>query len=215
MSQVNVGDRYGRLTVLSLIKDPKNPKAECKCDCGNVCFPQRGALKFGRATSCGCKRAEDFIARATTHGKSKTTEYKIWRNILSRCNNKNVPEYKNYGGRGIEVRWNSFEEFLNDMGERPGKAWIDRINNNGHYEKDNCKWVTPKENAKNKRTSKIWVIDNVEYQTSSEAAKVLNVDSSVIIRGCNGYLRSGKKHEPREGWTFKFVYDNQMETICR
>lgn len=209
MSRVNVGDKYGRLTVLSLIKDSKNPKAECKCDCGHFCFPQRGALKSGKATSCGCKRSEDFITRVTTHGKSKSAEYKIWRNMLSRCNNKNAPEYKNYGGRGIKVQWRSFEDFLNDMGVRPNKSWIDRTNNNGHYEKNNCKWVTPKENAKNKRTSKIWVIDNVEYQTSTEAAKNLNVHFSVIIRGCNGYLRNGKKYEPRKGWSFKFLYQEK------
>lgn len=200
MLRVSVGDKFERLTVLELIPDSKNPKTKCICVCGNICYPQRNALKSKRATSCGCKKSEDFVKRVTSHGMSKTSTYKIFRNILNRCNNKNVPEYANYGGRGIKVLWNSFEEFYKDMGERPNGHWIDRIDNDGHYEKSNCKWVLPKVNQKNKRISKIWVIDGVAYESSVEAAKSLGVTSSVIIRGCNGYKRNGKHYSPRDGW---------------
>ena len=206
MSQVSVGDRYGRLTVIALIKHRKNPKAECKCDCGNVCFPQRGALKNGRAQSCGCKKTEDFISRATTHNKSKSIEYKTWRSIINRCTNTKIKEYKNYGGRGIKVLWKSFEDFYADMGDRPPNSWIERINNNGNYEKNNCKWVSPKENLKNKRTCKIWIIDGKEFETSTDAARFLNVNPSVVIRGCNGFTRGGKKYAPRKNWSSKLKY---------
>lgn len=200
MLRVSVGDKFDRLTVVELIPNKKNPKAKCVCVCGNICYPQRGALKNKRATSCGCKKAEDFVNRATSHGMSKTSTYKIWRGMLARCNNKNLPEYENYGGRGIKVLWQSFEDFYKDMGERPKGHWIDRVDNNGHYEKNNCKWVMPEVNQKNKRVSRIWVIDGIAYDSSIEAGKSLGVSSSVIIRGCNGYKRNGKEYAPRDGW---------------
>jgi hypothetical protein len=206
MSRISVGDKYEMLTVLELIPDKKNPKAKCLCDCGNECTPQRGALKNGRATSCGCRRAKDFIKRATTHGMSKTPTYKIWRGMIQRCTNKNVPEYKNYGGRGIQVKWKSFEEFFADMGEKPSGMWIDRIDNDGHYEEGNCAWVAPRLNSENKRTSKVWVINGTAYKSSVEAAKTLKVDPSVIVRGCNGFVKNGKYHPPISGWGCYFRY---------
>jgi hypothetical protein len=209
MSRVNVGDKYCKLTVVSLIKDKKNPKAKCLCECGNFCFPQRGALKNGRATSCGCKKADEFIKRATTHGKSKSKEYKTWRGMVSRCTNPKLPEYKNYGGRGIQIKWKSFDDFYKDMGDKPPKSWIDRIDNNGHYEQENCKWVTPKQNSANKRTSKLWFIDGNVFETSNAAAKFLQVNASVIVRGCNGYERRGKIYPPKTNWRSEFKYKSE------
>lgn len=206
MSKIEIGNKFNRLLVLELIKDSKNPKAKCLCDCGNICYPQRGALNNGRATSCGCHRREQLVKAAKTHGMSLTPEYKIWRGILARCTNKNLPEYKNYGGRGIKVIWNSFEEFFADMGKRPAGAWIDRLDNNGNYEKNNCKWVAPKINQKNKRTSKFWIINNVAYETSIEAAKALNIDTSTVIRNCNGYKKNGIFYPPLNGWSAVFKY---------
>lgn len=208
MSSVKVGDEYGFLTVLELIPDKKNPRAKCKCKCGAETYTQRGALKNGRATSCGCKKAAEFIKRATKHGMSNTPTYKIWRGMLGRCNNKNLPEYKNYGGRGIEVKWKTFEEFYADMGEKPKCHWIDRIDNNGHYEKNNCKWVLPKVNQKNKRVCKFWVINGKTYESSVDAAKELNLDPSLIVRWCNGYTKNGKTYPPKDGYSSYLKYSS-------
>ncbi len=93
-----------------------------------------------------------------THGKSRTSEYKIYQGILARCYNENDNSYYNYGKRGIKVcdRWlESFENFYEDMGDKPGPNYsIDRINSNGDYCKENCKWSTDKEQGNNRKTNK-------------------------------------------------------------
>ena len=206
MLRVAVGDKYGRLLVEELIPDRKNPKARCLCDCGKTCFPQRGALKNNRATSCGCRKTEDFINRNTSHGKSKSRSYRIYRGMVLRCNDKNDPAYKNYGGRGISVEWNSYEEFYKDMGDPPDGTWIDRINNNGNYSSKNCRWASPKENQENKRVSKLWTILGVTYSSSTEASHALGIAKSEINRKCNGYTRNGKYHPPKDGWDCSLKY---------
>lgn len=210
MSPVTVGNRYGKLIVLALIKDRKNPLARCLCDCGVETIRQRGGLANGRAKSCGCLKRESASRQSRTHGMSKSRTYRIWHGINGRCSNPKLKEWPNYGGRGIRVKWNTFEEFFSDMGKCPEMHWIDRIDNNGHYEKSNCKWVMPKINQKNKRTSKFWIIDGVIYESSVEAASVFGVTPSVIIRGCNGYERNGKKYKPRAGWHCAFKYTNHL-----
>jgi hypothetical protein len=207
MSRVKLGDKFEYLTVLELISNDKNPLARCECKCGNEIFAQRGSLKSGRTKSCGCKKSAELGQRSKTHGMSRSKTYKIWRNILSRCNNKNVPEYHNYGGRGIKVEWKNFEEFYQDMGERPLNHWIDRLDNNKNYSKNNCKWVLPTQNQKNKRVSKLWIVNGNIYDSCTSAAKELGVHVSVIIRGCNGYTRNGKNYPPRFGWGCEFKYN--------
>jgi len=98
------------------------------------------------------------IGNRTTHGLRQHPLYKTWCNMKQRCNNPNQPKYKNWGGRGIKVcdRWlNSFENFIQDMGERPQGTSIDRINVNGNYEPNNCRWATIKEQNNNKRKNTI------------------------------------------------------------
>lgn len=75
--------------------------------------------------------------------------------MLARCNNSNHAHFKNYGARGIKVLWKSFEDFLKDMGDKPAGTWIERRNNDGNYCKENCRWATPKEQQRNKRTNNI------------------------------------------------------------
>lgn len=118
-------------------------------------------VREGRPTSCGCKFASQQRVRATTHGWSKTPEYNIWAALLQRCNNPNDKAYPHYGGRGITVcdRWNpkaggSFENFLEDMGERPEGMSLERLNNDISYSKENCCWEGRTAQAFNRRIFK-------------------------------------------------------------
>src|SRR5690606_2812880 len=100
-------------------------------------------LRTGKTKSCGCLRIETNISKGTTHGHSGTRTYQAWLNMKSRCSNKKNISYENYGGRGISIcdRWlNSFENFLEDMGECPDNLTLERMDVNGNYEPNNCIW---------------------------------------------------------------------------
>ncbi len=119
-------------------------------------------LRSGNTKSCGCRKSR------TTHGYGGTLLYKRWYGLLQRCYNPNIPNYRNYGARGVQVckRWHDFQNFLDDMGHPPTKLSIERLNNNGHYSCGkceeclssqwtfNCKWVSRLEQNTNKRTNR-------------------------------------------------------------
>jgi len=158
---VNItGNRYGRWTVLSYIgKNKKRHVWLCRCDCGKEKVIYSGHLKNGATKSCGCLHKEII----STHKQTKTKEYRAWATIKRKCLNSKDKRYPDYGGRGITVcdRWlNSFENFIEDMGMKPTPIHsIDRINNNGNYEPSNCRWATPKEQARNTRFNR-----TIEYK---------------------------------------------------
>jgi hypothetical protein len=159
------GQRYGRLVCVNPLGSTKSGMIwECICDCGKLTKVGRGNLIKGTTKSCGCLWNESRISNGyarKTHGRTSRLDgkkinrngtYTTWEAMHTRCNNPNADWYHRYGGRGIKVceRWNTFENFLNDMGERPKGKTIDRIDNDGNYEKNNCKWSTPLEQANNK-----------------------------------------------------------------
>ena len=160
MKKLNLkGHRFGKLIVVGEFKViGKVSYWLCRCDCGNSKFVRMGNLTSGNSTTCGCIQkiinAERGRKQLTTHGMTKSREFKTWQSIQQRCYNKNDDHYKNYGGRGIKVcsRWiDSFLNFYDDMGRRPEGKSIDRINNDGDYTPENCKWSTPKEQRNNQR----------------------------------------------------------------
>lgn len=153
------GQRFGRLVALSPTRDRYRIMWSCRCDCGAESTVTVGDLRHGATTSCGCWRRESSSLRSRTHGDSRRNpkEYRIWRNIKTRCTNDAVAGYVNYGARGISMcdRWNeSYEAFLEDMGRSPPGTSIDRIDNSRGYEPGNCRWATATTQARNTRTYK-------------------------------------------------------------
>lgn len=183
------GQKYQRLTVIKFAGLDKNGAVwECKCECGNIKNVRSGDLRSGNTNSCGCYMKDQIRKAKLKHGATQndalTGTYKSWYSMKARCYRKSCIEYKRYGGRGIEVceRWkNSFENFLEDMGERPEGYSLERKDFNGNYEPSNCCWTTSMEQAKNRRNNK-YVILNGEKMIQSEAARVLNVQPRKISR---------------------------------
>jgi len=127
----------------------------CICKCGNNKLVKSGNLKNNKTKSCGCLYKSRSKHNGNTYKHKK--EYAIWNSMINRCYNKNNKDYKNYGGKGIKVcdRWkNNFSNFFNDMGLKPESMSLDRINNNGNYEPENCKWSTYIEQASNRSNNR-------------------------------------------------------------
>lgn len=157
------GQRFGRLKVKALtLKIGRKVKWICRCDCGTPLIVHAGDLRSGNTKSCGCLQVERAREANTVHRhgegsyrNGRTPEFIAWQNMVARCSNPQHPSFRYYGGRGINVceRWrSSYENFLADMGRRPSPdLTLDRINNNGNYEPDNCRWATHSDQMRNRR----------------------------------------------------------------
>lgn len=152
-----IGQRFNRWTVISETDERRNRKLVyvCRCDCGSERSVCAGNLRSGISKSCGCLKLERIHDTKFLHGRgTKDPTYLTWSAMRARCSNPKASNFSRYGGRGIAVcaRWNSFEVFLADMGERPSrKHTIDRKDNELGYQPSNCRWATSSEQARNKR----------------------------------------------------------------
>lgn len=185
-----IGRRFGRLTVIRYIgwRNGRPPAIWlCRCECGNEKQVARNNLVNGRIKSCKCLMRERTGERSTTHGHKKgrkvTREYVAFQAAKDRCSNAANQAYRNYGGRGIEFRFGSFEEFLAYLGPKPSpKHSLDRYPNvNGHYEPGNVRWATATEQQNNKRNNRV-IEFRGEKATTAEWCRRLGVPVQLVFQ---------------------------------
>lgn len=202
------GMRFGRLTVVARSDGRGGSKRGwiCRCDCGNMVTVSVANLCGGQI-SCGCARfdiGKYSSEHNRTHGASYKTPqnesdhrlYEVWHSMKGRCTLQTDPNYKNYGGRGITVcdEWaNNFVAFRDwaysngYVNAQKGQCTIDRIDVNGNYEPSNCRWVTIKQQANNKRTNRYFEIDGVTH-TLAEWSEIYGVSRKLVRdRLCRGW----------------------------
>jgi hypothetical protein len=179
-----------------------------QCDCGKVKAIRLWAVLKGVSKSCGCYSRENFTKNVIRkHGLRYTKFYQVWTNMRSRCLNQKTRSYKDYGGRGIKIDWQSFDEFKTDMydaylahvdsfGEKDTE--IDRIDVNGNYSRKNCRWVTNTEQARNTRKSRIFTYKG-ERMWIGEWAEKLNIPYSVL------------RSRVDEGWPIERVFETPVK----
>lgn len=180
--QAPVGARFGSLVVTGAVCRNGHWFWECLCDCGNTTSAQGATLESGERHSCGCTRARNLRARRLTHGYSCSATYTCWSQMIQRCTNPKNIGWSHYGGRGINVceRWrSSFVLFLHDMGERPPGMTIDRINVNGGYCPENCRWASIIEQRRNKRNTIYLMLDGKE-ESLMDAAERLGINAKSL-----------------------------------
>jgi hypothetical protein len=155
-----IGQKCGRWTVIKRVENTPQGQAQwlCHCECGTEKILKSIIIRRGISRSCGCLRRELVIASNTEHGHATngiSPTYHSWAGMIARCTNPKNSRYKDWGGRGIKVceRWRKFKNFLADMGQKPTGMSLDRINNDGDYRPDNCRWATWKEQNHNRRSS--------------------------------------------------------------
>lgn len=173
------GRRVGQLTVLERAGSSAQRQALwlCICSCGNKTTVPGFRLRDGTTGSCGCAR----VPHGHTRDHKPSPTYRSWTAMWGRCTQPTVNGYENYGGRGIKVcaRWEGFERFLADMGERPPGTTLDRIDENGNYEPGNCRWATAVEQQNNKRSNHTLTV-NGETLTVSQWARRTGIGKTTL-----------------------------------
>lgn len=150
------GKRFGRLIGIEPAGHSKDGHLKWlfQCDCGERTVAYGKYVRSGRTRSCGCLKKESIARVNASHRMCQTATYRTWYSMIGRCHNKNHSSYPKYGALGTKVctRWrSSFENFLEDVGERPAGKTLDRIDPFGHYEPGNCVWSTPAQQSRNTR----------------------------------------------------------------
>ena len=202
------GKRFGRLIVVSF-KDVRTVKSggrirryamwNCICDCGHAHIARSEDLKSGRTKSCGCLCQEQKRKRKLTHGLSKTRLYRIYTGIKNRCFNTNEPSYRHYGGRGIRMCDEWAKDFMSfytwaiangyDESLPANQCTIERIDVNGNYCPENCKWIPMRQQGWNKRNTR-YVVYNGKKMSVAEASELSGISAKTI------YTRLSRGHKP-------------------
>lgn len=202
-----IGEKFGRLEVLERAGKDKHQNLLwlCRCECGNTTTVSSNSLQQGRIKSCGCLRKERAREATLKHGEftnyntEKPRLYRIWIAMRTRCNNPNFPAYHNYGGRGISIcdEWEKYENFR-DWAKNNGyedDLTIHRVDNDGDYYPENCKWVTRREQANNMRVNHL-ITFNGETKTMAEWSRETGINYQTLADRINH-----QNLEPKEALT--------------
>lgn len=190
MKKIDItNQKFGRLTALSRIE---GSKWKCKCECGNIVYVRTNSLIQGRTLSCGCYHKDKVKEINTRHDLSDSRIYRIWQNMKRRCYNSNYKYYSYYGKKGVTMcdEWkNNFESFY-EWSMSAGysdKLTIDRINSNGNYEPDNCRWITRKEQQNN-------ISSNLNF--------TINGETKTLAQWCEIYKAPHERtrYRVKNGW---------------
>lgn len=208
------GQKIGRWSVIAEAERVGYTRRwQCRCECGTERAVTQCSLRKGDSVSCGCYAAEQTSKRRKKHGHSveRTTEYTIWKSMKYRCHSTGDSSYHRYGARGIEVceRWrNSFENFLEDMGPRPSLDHsLERIDNEGNYCPENCRWATKTEQARNRRTNH-FVTLNGETKTLMEWSEITGLGYTVITGRLNRGWTAEEALTLKPGATHRWITYN-------
>jgi len=214
IKKIEIGSRFGTRTVVKELAERKNGYIMYKvqCDCGDIVVLNGSYLRT-RNNPCKCCSAKAHTKKgkdhwAYKHGMASRTKgrdriYAIWVAMRQRCNDPNDVNYHNYGGRGISVcvEWNEFDVFLKDMGERPDGMQLDRIDNDGNYCKENCRWTDIKTQANNRRSVRFHEINGKKIK-NTHLMEVLGMNRDKF-----------RKVEERKGIEFIYNLYLQLEDV--
>lgn len=220
------GQKFGRLKVMPAYRHDKKIHTTfwlCKCDCGNFTFVKRTNLISGNTKSCGCYAKQVKKEINTRHDMSDTKFYNTWRSMKGRCLNPNNHKYPSYGGRGITIcnSWLVFENFMEDMYELylghcseygEDNTQLDRINNNGNYEPNNCKWSTRVEQATNRRDSRWFKStspEGIEYTSNNQSGFAR--EHNLLQCNIQKCLKNTRKHTG--GFTFHYLTPQEIQQL--
>lgn len=209
---LKIGARFGTRTIIEEMKERKNGYImyRVQCDCGDVVILNGSYLRTRERPCKSCSLKKNTVKGknhwAYKHGMASRTRgrdriYSIWVSMRQRCNDKNDQQYHDYGGRGIKVceEWNDFSIFYKDMGERPDGMQLNRIDNDGNYCKDNCRWDDITTQANNRRTTRYHHIDGKSIK-HCDLLKILNVNRDKF-----------RKMQERKG--LEWLYDLYRELV--
>lgn len=174
-----VGQKFGRLTFV----EQQGKRCIALCDCGRTVSTTTYNITSGRTTSCGCFFKEMITKTNTTHGQTKTPTWNSWSSMKRRCNNNSRHNSYCYKGKGItyDPKWETFEGFYEDMGERPAGTTLDRRENNKGYYKENCRWATSREQWLNRNDPRVAVhLEKLKCEISSCMPDQETTNSSVV-----------------------------------